>query len=94
MDLYSNDGSLGLRVNNAFTGIADAVAIGQTTAPNSSAMLDIVSTTKGLLPPRMTTTQVNAITTPPNGLRVYNTTIDHMCVYQGGSWVRINHSPM
>jgi hypothetical protein len=70
------------------------MAIGQTTAPNSSAMLEVVSTTKGFLPPRMTTTQINAITTPPNGLMVYNTTNDHICVYQGGAWAKLNHSPM
>jgi hypothetical protein len=60
----------------------------------SSAILNVASTTKGFLPPRMTTTQVNAIATPAEGLVVYNTTISHLCVYQAGSWVKINHSPM
>ena len=62
--------------------------------PNASAILDVVSTDKGFLCPRMTTTQINAIATPADGLMVYNTTISHMCVYQAGSWVKINHSPM
>jgi hypothetical protein len=60
----------------------------------ASALFQMDSTTKGFLPPRMTTTQVNAIASPAEGLVVFNTTISHLCVYQGGAWVRINHSPM
>jgi sugar lactone lactonase YvrE len=67
---------------------------GTLTVPNAAAQLDIESTTKGFLPPRMTNAQVLAIVTPPNGLMVYNTTIDHLCVYQAGAWVKISHSPM
>jgi hypothetical protein len=59
-----------------------------------SAILQADSTTKGFLPPRMTTTDVNAIVSPADGLVVYNTTIAHLCVRQGGAWVRISHSPM
>jgi hypothetical protein len=61
---------------------------------NASARVQIDSTTQGFLPPRMTTTQINAIATPAEGLVVYNTTISHLCVYQAGVWVKINHSPM
>jgi hypothetical protein len=61
---------------------------------NASAILEATSTTKGFLPPRMTTAQINAISTPAEGLIAYNTTISHLCVYQSGAWVRINHSPM
>jgi hypothetical protein len=60
----------------------------------ASAVLEARSTTKGFLPPRMTDTEVRAITSPADGLIVYNTTISHLCVRQGGVWVRINHSPM
>lgn len=60
----------------------------------ASASFQINSTTQGFLPPRMTTTQINAIVSPADGLQVYNTTISHMCVYQAGIWVKINHSPM
>jgi hypothetical protein len=42
--------------------------------PDASAMVDIASTTKGFLLPRMTTTQQNAIPSPATGLLVYNTT--------------------
>lgn len=48
------------------------VGIG-TTTPHSSAGLDVSSTDKGFLPPRMTKDQINAIPSPPDGMVVYNT---------------------
>ncbi|MDB5275618.1 MAG: hypothetical protein JWR61_573 [Ferruginibacter sp.] len=42
--------------------------------PDASAMVDIASTTKGFLLPRMTTTQQNAIPSPATGLLIFNTT--------------------
>jgi hypothetical protein len=48
------------------------VGIG-TTAPNSSALLDLTSTTRGLLAPRMTESQKNAIASPATGLLIYET---------------------
>jgi uncharacterized protein (TIGR02145 family) len=42
-------------------------------APDNSAMLDVKSTTKGMLIPRMTAVQIGAIVNPANGLQVYNT---------------------
>jgi hypothetical protein len=48
---------------------------------NASAILQADSTTKGFLPPRMTTTQKNAITSPAAGLVVYDTTLNKLCVY-------------
>jgi hypothetical protein len=41
--------------------------------PNTSAMLDVKSTVKGFLPPRMTLAQRNAIATPATGLMIYQT---------------------
>jgi len=64
------------------------------TAANASSILDLTSTTKGFLPPRMTTAQINAITTPAEGLIAFNTTISHLCVYQAGAWAKLSHSPM
>ena len=43
-------------------------------APEATSILDIVSTTKGFLSPRMTTTERDAISFPANGLSIYNTT--------------------
>jgi hypothetical protein len=65
-----------------------------TTSVDASAVLQADSTTQGFLPPRMTTAQINAIVTPAEGLVAYNTTISHLCCYQGGAWVRFSHSPM
>ncbi len=60
----------------------------------SSSILTLESTTRGFLPPRMTTAQINSIASPANGLLVYNTTIDYLCGYQAGAWVKYSHSPM
>jgi hypothetical protein len=57
---------------------------------NASSLLDLVSVTRGFLPPRMTTTQVNAIATPAAGLIVYNTTLNVLCCYDGTSWLRVS----
>jgi len=48
---------------------------------NTTAKLQIDSTTKGFLPPRMTTTQKNAISSPAAGLVVYDTTLNKLCVF-------------
>ena len=82
--------------NNAYlaTTLNAIVGIGTTTT-DTTAQLQLNSTTKGTLLQRMTTTQINAISLPANGLLLYNTTINHMCCYQSGTgWVRFNHSPM
>lgn len=52
-----------------------------------SAKLEVVSTTQGFLPPRMTTTQRNAISSPAAGLQVFNTSTGQMEYYNGSSWV-------
>jgi hypothetical protein len=51
---------------------AQGVGIGIAT-PAASAMLDVTSTTKGLLPPRMTKAQRDAIATPASGLLITQT---------------------
>ncbi len=55
--------------------LEESVVIG-TTSPHDSAKLDITSTTKGLLVPRMSTTERNNISTPAESLLIYNTTDD------------------
>lgn len=54
--------------------------------PASTAALDITSTSRGLLIPRMTTTQRNAISTPATGLMVWNTTDTTLNQYTGNRW--------
>jgi hypothetical protein len=51
------------------------------TSASASAIVDITSTTKGFLPPRMTTTQRDAISSPAAGLVIYNTTTSKLQVY-------------
>jgi hypothetical protein len=51
------------------------------TSIDASAQLQIDSTTKGVLFPRMTTTQKNAISSPATGLVVFDTTLGKLCVY-------------
>ncbi len=58
----------------------DCIAIG-TDTPNTSAILDITSTTKAFMPPRMTTTQRNAISSPTAGMIIYNSTTNKLNVY-------------
>lgn len=58
-----------------------------TTTPNASAALEIKDTAKGLLPPRMTTAQRNAIVSPAEGLIVYNLTTKCLDVYTGNNWI-------
>lgn len=60
----------------------------------ASAIFEVFSTTQGVLLPRMTTAQINAITTPAEGLIIYNTTLSNLCCYQAGVWVKFSHSPM
>lgn len=59
-----------------------------TLAPVTSAALEIVSTTGALLPPRMTTTQRDALT-PVNGMILYNSTANQLQGYVGGSWASL-----
>ncbi len=53
-------------------------------APDPSAMLDVQSTSKGFLPPRMTTAERNAIENPATGLLVFNTTLNCIEMNVGG----------
>jgi hypothetical protein len=66
------------------------VGIG-TNTPNTSAMLDITSTTKGLLIPRMTQAQRNGITTPASGLMIYQTdNTAGFYYYNGTAWTAVS----
>jgi hypothetical protein len=55
--------------------------------PDASARLDVQSTTQGFLPPRMTTTQRDAIASPATGLTIYNTTTGREEGYDGTTWI-------
>lgn len=63
-----------------------ATVLGAQAAAAASALLDIRSTTRGFLPPRMTNAQMLAISTPATGLMVYDTTNNKLCCYDGTTW--------
>jgi hypothetical protein len=68
-----------VRINNAGNvGIGGLI--------NSSAILEVNSTTKAFMPPRMTTTQKNAIASPAAGMLVFDTTLAKLSVYSGSAW--------
>lgn len=62
------------------------VGIG-TTTPETTSMLDVTSTTKGFLMPRMTTAQRTAITSPVKGLQVFDITTNTVWFHNGTAWI-------
>ena len=67
------------------------VGIG-TSSPNAAAALDVVSTSKGLVPPRMTAAQRNSISNPPAGLMLWCNdcgTDGQLQVYNGSEYTNI-----
>lgn len=91
--IYSDDGSLAfqvgggekIRITPYNTGIG-------TSSPNSSAVLDVASTTQGFLPPRMNDAEMNSILSPAAGLMVWNNDIGSIFVFDGGSWRKIAYA--
>jgi hypothetical protein len=71
---------------------SQSVGVG-TIAPNPSAQLDIASTSKGILIPRMTTAQRDAIASPANGLMIYNSTTRQYNFYNGSRWQNVGAIP-
>jgi len=55
----------------------------------ASARLIVNSTTQGFLPPRMTTTQRDAIASPAAGLVVYQNTNNLLSLYNGTNWQNV-----
>jgi len=65
---------------------ATNVGVGIEGSPVTSAALAVNGTSKGFLPPRMTTTQKNAISSPAAGLVVYDETTNKLACYNGTTW--------
>ncbi len=61
--------------------------------PDNSAMLDVKSTTKGMLLPRMTSAERIAIESPATGLTVYDLSTQSYWYYNGTAWATIANSP-
>lgn len=79
-------GNLIVDTNTLFVDSANNVVAIGTATPNVASKLQIDSTTQGFLPPRMTTGQRDAITTPPAGLMIYNTTTNKLNFANGTAW--------
>lgn len=75
---YTN-GSERIRITSAGN-----VGIG-ISSPDSSALLEIRSSTQGFLPPRMTTSERDNINSPANGLMIFNTDNEQVDVFANGS---------
>ncbi|HET8829600.1 MAG TPA: hypothetical protein VFM79_09665 [Pelobium sp.] len=65
-----------------------SVGVG-TLNPDASAVLDVVSTSKGVLLPRLTVAQRDAIATPANGLIVYNSSDSKFNYWDGAKWEEV-----
>ena len=76
-----------------FTTVVAHAQVGIGTAtPAASAQLDLTSTTKGFLPPRMTTAERDLIGTPATGLVIFNTTSNGLEFKSSRGWVSLKTS--
>jgi hypothetical protein len=79
---YLTASALAMSINGGSVGVGIE-------SPNASAKMQIESTTQGVLFPRMTTTQKNAIASPATGLQIYDSTLNRPCFYDGTSWITL-----
>ena len=88
----SNNGNVYLGVNDVDRLSNIGIGYFSWQGLNASAILDIKSTSKGILIPRMTTVQRDAIVTPATGLQIYNTTTNANEYYNGTTWISLSGS--
>ena len=81
---FNSAGSFGADANFVYNTLG-AFGIG-TASPDASAIMDLTSSDRGFLPPRMDTTARNAISSPAEGLIVYNSTSNTVDYYDGSAW--------
>jgi len=84
----TNPDSTPFRISNIGT-----VHVGTNSTTNqTNTILELDSTSRGFLPPRMSTFFRNLIVTPPAGLMIYNTTTSKLNVYNGTTWEQVTSS--
>lgn len=71
---------------------AGRVGVG-TASPDASALVDMTSNNKGVLIPRLTTAERDAISSPAIGLQIYNTDCGALNHYNGTCWISVS-SPL
>jgi len=75
--------------DNNILGVNGRMGIG-TQSPHTSAALDVESNSEGLLPPRLTNIQRDAISSPAAGLFIFNTDENVFQFYDGTAWQSLN----
>ncbi|MES2850120.1 MAG: tail fiber domain-containing protein [Bacteroidota bacterium] len=75
----------------SYSSFSQNVGIG-TNTPDASALLDVSATNKGILIPRLTDVQMNAIASPANGLLVYNTDSACFAYHSTTKWVFLKNN--
>lgn len=90
MVIQSTDGTVRLAFGETFLkATCPRFAIGDTEGymPEQNAILDLQSTTKAFMPPRMTQAQRDAIPSPAEGMIVWNIDTHALSSYNGSAWV-------
>ncbi|AEW00553.1 hypothetical protein A4D02_24795 [Niastella koreensis] len=73
-----------------YTATAQGVAVNTDgSVPDATALLDVKSSTKGLLIPRMTSIQRTGIATPATGLIVFDTDTNNFWYFNGTAWMKL-----
>lgn len=80
---------LGLVLLSVLTSQAQVAVSTDGSSADASAMLEVKSTDKGMLIPRMTSTQRENISNPANGLLVFVTSDNSFYYYNGSSWEKL-----
>ena len=89
--IMSNNADLNIlrALQRALTDNTLTIGSNATAAPTGSALLVLDSISKGLLFPRMTTGQRDAIVNPTAGLVIYNLTTNVLNFYSGSAWAAV-----
>lgn len=78
IQLFAQNGNVGIGINN----------------PHNTAMLDVSSTEKGFLMPRLTSAQRDAISAPAQGLMIFNIASNKINVFAGTQWHELTTTPI
>ncbi len=81
-------GQLNVKGTPASLTVDSNVGIG-TSSPDASAILDVSSTTQGVIIPRMTTAQRDLIASPITGLQIFNITTNQHEYFNGNAWAAL-----
>lgn len=87
---WSTSNDLSSTSNLYWDNINTSLGIG-TNNPSNTAILELSSTSKGFVTPRLNNTQVNNIVSPITGLEIYNTSLNSKQIYNGSNWVTLGN---